>query len=201
LTSATFFQKAAGRHRDVLQRALSQRRLDDDRQVRVREAHRPRVDDLDLYVAHRRPVGVQARRQHVAEPTVDPDQGALVVLQVENLGPVAQGAGLDDDVELVVYQPRGALRRDLDLDAAERVEEPVPPRLEQTAELAVAEVQADLVAANLDVVQNHWAPPLCRKQMNHRDTEGTEKRKRRKEHSIPFIPSEFCSLCPRCLCG
>ena len=89
------------------------------------EAHLAGVDDLDLHVAQRRPVGVQARRQDVAEAAVDPDQGPLVVLQVEHHGAVLERTRLDDHVELLVHQPRRALRDDLDADLAERVEEPV----------------------------------------------------------------------------
>ena len=168
---------------NALQHALGQLRLDDDRQVRVHEAHRPRVHDLDLHVAERRPVGVQARRQHVAEPAVDPDQGALVVLEVEHLGPVVQHARLHDDVELLVDQPRRALRHDIDAHAAQRVEEPVPARLEQTAELAVVEVQADFVLVNLDELDDHVAPPLAAESSPTR-RHRSEKRLREAGHPV-----------------
>ena len=48
------------------------------------EAHLAGVDHLDAHVADTVPVGVQARRQQVAEPAVDPDQTTLVVLQVQD---------------------------------------------------------------------------------------------------------------------
>ena len=90
----------------------------------------------------------------MAEPAVHPHQCPLVVLQVEHDGAVLQRTRLDDHVELLVGQPRGALRDDLHLDLAQRVEEPVPARAEQALELAVAEVETHFVAANLDRLQH-----------------------------------------------
>ena len=47
------------------------------------EPDAPRVDDFDLHVAPAGPVSEQALRQDVAEAAVDPDQTALVVLEVQ----------------------------------------------------------------------------------------------------------------------
>ncbi len=44
------------------------------------KAHLAGINDLDLHIAKRRPVGIQARREDVAEAAVVPDQCALVVL-------------------------------------------------------------------------------------------------------------------------
>ena len=61
------------------------RGADDRLEVVVLEADLPGVDDLHVHVLRVRPIGVQARRQEVAEAAVDPDQRPLVVLQVDNL--------------------------------------------------------------------------------------------------------------------
>ena len=125
----------------------------------------PGVDHLDGHLAEGGPVGVQARRQDVAEPAVHPHQRPLVVLQVQHHGAVLQRTRLDDHVELLVGQPRAALRDDLHLDLAQRVEEPVPTSAEQALELAVAEVEAHFVAANLDVFK-HPSPSFLRPLMD-----------------------------------
>lgn len=70
---------------------------------------------LDLHVAEAGPVDVQPWRQNVAEAAVDPHQAALVVLEIDHHGAVAQQVRLDEHVELIVHQPRIALRHDLDL--------------------------------------------------------------------------------------
>ena len=145
-----------------VEHAIGHRRTHDHLEILVLEADLigPGVDHLDGHLAERGPVGVQARRQHVAEAAVDPDQRPLVVLQVEHDGAVLQRARAHDHVELLVGQPRRALRNDLDLDLAERVEEPVATGAEQALELAVAEVEAHFVAANLDSLQ-HRSTPFC----------------------------------------
>ena len=99
----------------------------------------------------------------MAEPAVDPHQGPLVVLEVEHLGAVDQRARLDDDVELVVGEPRGALRDDVHAHAEERVEEPVTGRFKQLAELPVAEVQTQFILANLDELDDHGPPRAHRR--------------------------------------
>ena len=124
-------------------------RTDDDLEVGVLEADLPRIDDFDAHILDARPVGVQARRQDVAEAAVDPHESALVVLQVDDFGAARKRTALDDHVELLVGKPRLSLRNNIDLHLAERVEEPVPTRGQQALELAVAEVQTDFVAANL----------------------------------------------------
>jgi hypothetical protein len=91
----------------------------------------------------------------VAEAAVDPDQTTLVVLQVQGNGAARQRTRLDDHVELLVDQPRRALRHNLDPSLAQKVEQPVRTGCEQALELAVAEDQARLVAANLDVLEQH----------------------------------------------
>jgi hypothetical protein len=149
----------AGRDRDAFQRALDELRLDDDRQVRVREAHLAGVHDLRLHVVERRPVRAETRRQHVAESAVDPDQGALVVLKVEHHGPAVERTRLDDDIQLVVHQPRRTLRYEIDMGAMERhIQKHVPARFQQSAELAVAEVETNFVAVDLDEL-DHDEPP------------------------------------------
>jgi len=50
---------------------------------------------------------------------------------------------------------------DIHLDLAERVEEPVPTRAEQALELAISELQADFIAANLDR-REHLSPSFLR---------------------------------------
>src|SRR5207249_4444839 len=84
---------------------------------------------------------------------LDPHQGPLVVLEIEHDGAVLESTRLDDQVELLVDQPRVAQRDHIDLDLAKRVEEAVPAAAEQALELAVAEVQTGLVAANLEVAE------------------------------------------------
>jgi hypothetical protein len=61
--------------------------------------------------------------------------------------------GTDDHVELLVREPRRALRDDLNLDLAQRVDEPVPTFAQQALELAVAEVQT--FAKNSRLVRMH----------------------------------------------
>ena len=119
------------------------------------------VGHLDGNLAEGGPVGVQAGRQDVAEPAFHPYQRPLVVLQVQYHGVVLQRARLDDHIELLVGQPRGALRDDLHFHLAQRVEEPVPTSAEQALELAVAEVQANFIAANLDHLE-HLSPSFLR---------------------------------------
>jgi hypothetical protein len=110
---------------------------------------------LGGHLAVHRPVGVQARRHHMAEPAVDPDERPLVVLQVQDHRAQLQRTRLDDHVDLVVDEPRLALRDDLHADLAQRVKEPVPARAQQALERAVTEVQAGFVAADLDGLQHY----------------------------------------------
>ena len=125
------------------------------------EPHLAGIDHLDPHVLQARPVGVQARRQDVAEAAVDPDQGPLVVLQVHDLGAVRERTDLTITSSFSCTSHGVALRDDLDPDLAQRVEEPVPARAEQAPELAVAEVQAHLVAADLERLnRNMVAPPF-----------------------------------------
>ncbi len=112
------------------------------------EPHPACVDHLDPNLARVDPVRVLARRQDPREPAVDPDKRALVVLKIKHVGVALQLAGLDDQVELLVLEERGAPGDDLDRDPAQRVEEPVRAGAEQPAELAVAEVEAHLEAAD-----------------------------------------------------
>ena len=77
------------------------------------EPHTAGIDHLDLDVAQCRPVGVQARRQDVAEATFDPDQSPLVVLQIQDDRAVLQRTGTDDHVQLLVHQPRRRAARRL----------------------------------------------------------------------------------------
>jgi hypothetical protein len=84
----------------------------------------------------------------VAEAAFDPDQSALVVLQVDDLGQGCQRAALDEDVQLVVHQPGLALRNHVDVDLVQRIEEAVLPLGQNPLEFTVAEVQTELVAAN-----------------------------------------------------
>src|SRR5262249_29264756 len=88
-----------------------------------------------------------------AEAAVNPDQGALVVLQIDHLGAAGQHSRADNQVELVMHQPGVALRDQLDTEPAQRVEEPVTTRRQQTLEFAVAETETQLVAVNQDTLQ------------------------------------------------
>ena len=92
----------------------------------------------------------------MAEATFDPHQGPLVVLQVQNHRAVLQRTRLDDHVELLVHEPRLALRDDLDANLVPRVEQPVATTRKQAIELPIAEVQTDFVAADIDVLEN-WS--------------------------------------------
>src|SRR5262249_39710676 len=112
------------------------------------------VDDLDGDLAETRPVRRQTRRQDVAEPAVDPHQGTLVVLQVQDHGELAEGARLPDNAELFMDEPRGTLRNDPDTDLAHRVPKTGPTFTDQALELPVAEVQTYFVAANLDDLEH-----------------------------------------------
>src|SRR5262249_55676702 len=144
--------------------------------------------DLGAHVAELRPVDELARRQHVAEATIDPDEGALVVLEIEHAGALGEDARLDDDVELLVHEPRRAQAHDIDAHAPQRIEEPVPAGVEQTTKLAVAEVQADLVAMDLDDLEelqvDHGAPRI--RIINHRDTEA-QRRQTKNEKLFPLF--------------
>ena len=51
---------------------------------RVLEPHVPRIDHLDADLLLARPVGVEPRTENVAKPLLDPDEGPLVVLQVDD---------------------------------------------------------------------------------------------------------------------
>ena len=94
----------------------------DHLEVGVLEADLPGIDDFNAHFLRAGPVRVQARRQDVAETAFDPHEGALVVLQVDDFGAAGERTALDDHVELLVGEPRGALRRDVDADLAERIE-------------------------------------------------------------------------------
>src|SRR5262249_35271647 len=109
------------------------------------------------------PGGVQPRPEDAAEAAVDPHEGALVVVQVPDDGALVEHAGADDDVQLVVDEPRAAEGRAGDLDPAQRVEEEVRARLEQPDEVVVAEVQADLVGADGDDLQHVDLPARARR--------------------------------------
>ena len=106
------------------------------------------VDHLNTHVLEASPVGVQTWRQDVAEATFDPDQRTLAVLQVNDLSQISECATLDDDVQLVVLDPRISLRDHVDADLPQRIEQPVPTCGQQSLEFTVAEVQTDFVAAN-----------------------------------------------------
>ena len=148
--------RAVARDRAHVQQPTGRRRPRDDRQLLVLEPHVARIDHFDAHVAQAGPVGVQARRQHVREPAVHPDQAALVVLQVQHDSTLGQRTRLDDQVELLVHEPRIAPRHDLDTHLSERIEDPVLACAQQTLELFIAEQQTNFVAANLDsFVQEH----------------------------------------------
>src|SRR5690242_13280079 len=98
---------------------------------------------------------MQARRQNVTEAAIDPNEGPLMVLEVKDQRAASERTRLDDHVQLLVDQPRRALRHNLDPSLAQDVEQPVRTGSQESLELAVAENQAHLVTANLDVLEQH----------------------------------------------
>src|SRR6185369_5974415 len=97
----------------------------DDAQVLVVKSDLPRIDDLNPNFLLASPVGVQARRQDVAEAAVDPNERPLVVLEIKHKRASRERIRLDDHVELLVDQPRRALRDNLDASLAKQVQQPV----------------------------------------------------------------------------
>jgi hypothetical protein len=120
----------------------------DRSQLGVREARAAHVYHLHLHRPVRGPVSVLAGGEDLGETAVDPHQTALVVLQVEHEGPAVEYARAGDHIELLVRQPRLTERDHIDAHLAERVAEPVAALAQQSAELAVAEVQAGLERAD-----------------------------------------------------
>ncbi len=120
----------------------------DHLEILMLEPHPARFDNLDTNLARVDPVRILARRQDQRKPVIDPDERALVVLEIKYVGVALELAGLDDQIELLVLEERRAPGDDLDRDLAERVEEPVRAGAEQSAELAVPEVEAHLETAD-----------------------------------------------------
>ena len=67
-----------------VERQLGTLAADDDAQVLVIEPDLPRINDLNPNFLLASPVGVQARRQDVAEAAVNPNERPLMVLQVKD---------------------------------------------------------------------------------------------------------------------
>src|SRR5579871_873585 len=124
------------------------------------KANPPRIHDFEPHLAKRGPVGVQSRWQHMAESSVDPDQGTLIVFEVEHQGSVLQSPRFHDDIELLLQEPGSPLRNHLDSNTLEWIEEPVVAGVEEFAKLAVMEVESDFVSANLHMLE-HAFPLLC----------------------------------------
>jgi len=120
------------------------------------------IDDLVTDFLLTVPAGKEARAEDRAEAAVDPDQAALVVLQVQHLRAARQRARLDDRIELLVDQPRHAARNDIDAQLARQVPQPVNARGQEARELAVAEDETCLVGANLVAAKEHGRSP-CNK--------------------------------------
>src|SRR5258708_33988892 len=142
-----------------LERAAYGRCLDDRRQLGMDELHRARVDDLHPDDALRSPERVQARSQDSRETAVDPDQGTLVVLEVDHHRLPGQLAGLDDDVELLVHEPRVTRRHDLQSQLEQRIEVPVHTRTQHSHKVAVTEEQTPLVRLDFHSLDHRYL--LC----------------------------------------
>jgi hypothetical protein len=81
-----------------------------------------------------------------------------VVLEVQDLRAAGQRTRLDDQVELLVDQPRLAARDGLHAQLARQVPQPVDARGQQAGELAVAEDEANLVSADLEAAEDMGSP-------------------------------------------
>src|SRR5262245_29198143 len=76
-----------------------------------------------------------------------------MVLEVQDQSAAGERTRLDDHVELLVDEPRRALRHNLNPSLAKDVEQPVRTGRQESLELAIAEDQAHLVVTNLDVLE------------------------------------------------
>jgi hypothetical protein len=92
---------------------------DDGRELLVLETDGASVDHLGPHLPLAGPEGMLARRQDVAEAAVKPDERPLVVFQIQDKRAACEGARLHDLVELLVNEPRRALRDDLHLLTAQ----------------------------------------------------------------------------------
>jgi hypothetical protein len=104
--------------------------------------------------------GIRCPRLEVAHDVAGVEAAAARAggpVAVKHDGAAFQHPRLHDLIELIVHQPRIALRYDVHTRAAERIEQPMRARREQTAELAVAEEQTDFVTTNHQPTQ-HDAP-------------------------------------------
>ena len=125
-------------------------------QLVVTELHHLCINHLDPYVLEVSPERELARRQDRVEPTIDPDQSTLVVLQIDHDRAALKRTAGDHYIQLVVHQRRLAERNHLYTLLPQRVEDPVPASRQQSAEFALAEQQADFVALDMVVVkQDH----------------------------------------------
>ncbi len=113
---------------DRLQQDRGALDLDDRGQVGMVETDAARIEGLDLHVVEDGPQRVETRLEHRLDAAVDPDDGALVVLQVDDGGLAAEGGRLGDNVEVLVAQPDLADRHDIHADLEERVPHPVDGR-------------------------------------------------------------------------
>src|SRR5258708_9358960 len=142
-----------------LERAAYGRRLDDRRQLGMDELHRARVDHLHPDDAPPSPALVQPPRQKSRETAVDPDEGTLVVLEVDHHSLPGQLAGLDDDVELFVHEPRVTRRHDLQSQLEQRIEVPVHTRAQHGHKVAFTEEQTALVRLDFHSLDHRYL--LC----------------------------------------
>jgi hypothetical protein len=110
---------------------------------------------------------VYAAIEQPGETSVDPEQCALVVLEVGHNDLVAEAARLHHEVELIVDEP-GRTRLDLvQAQLQQRIESPVHARLQYAEEFALAEQQPALVGIDLHTTE-HETPPMGRKYRPHR---------------------------------
>jgi hypothetical protein len=153
----------------------------DHGQIRMLEAHRPRVDHLGAHLVEGRPQGVQPRAAHRLDPAVHPDDGPLMVLEVEHQGLAGQGARTDDHLQVAVGEDGVAHRNPFQRATAGEIEHEVAARRQQPLEDAAVEQEAPLVLADMNPThrKQHFTPPwrkngLRKAERRLRHTSGAE---------------------------
>ena len=111
-------------------------------------AHRSDLDPLDTDVMEVRPDRMESTAQDAREASVDPDEGALAVLQVDHLDVPIQKTRLHDHFEVAVIEPGFTDLHDVDPFPAMKLANPVPTRSEDLAEIAVAKTETPLEGAD-----------------------------------------------------
>ena len=151
------------RHDESLEGTMRARVIQDEIQLRVLEPDAFAVDDLDPHILKTGPQRIPSRHQDSLESTVDPDQSSLSISHVEHFGLLAQDIRTDQEVEVVVVDPRIPHRQDINTILHLRIEDPVLARAEDLDDLTCLEVNPSLKASqpnSLDRVHSSILPLL-----------------------------------------